>query len=102
MPLGEQVALEPLEPAEDLVHQPAHLGEVAGARPEVLLEAVLERGGQARLELGRRQRERSTASRARSSAASNAAGETRPSAASLNRSFARSIASSTGSSTRRQ
>ena len=29
MPLGEDVALEALEPAEQLVHQPTHLGELA-------------------------------------------------------------------------
>ena len=58
MPLGEDVALDPLEPADDLVHQAAHLGEVTGARPEVLAEPVLDRLGQAGLEAGRRRGER--------------------------------------------
>ena len=58
VPLGEEVALDPLEPADDLVHQAAHLGEVPGARAEVLAEPVLDRLGQAGLELGGRRGER--------------------------------------------
>src|SRR4029079_1050539 len=54
VPLGEDVSLDPLEPADDLVRQAAHLGEVTGARPEVLAESVLDPRGQARLEAGRR------------------------------------------------
>ena len=38
----------------DLVHEAAHLGEVAGARTEVLLETVLDRVGETCLQLGRR------------------------------------------------
>src|SRR5215471_20944376 len=57
MPLGEDVSLDPLEPADDLVRQAANLGEVTGARPEVLAEPVLDRLGQACLEPGRRRGE---------------------------------------------
>ncbi len=57
VPLGEHVALEPLEPADELVHQAAHLGEVAGDREHLLAQAVLHRvadaGGEAGLELCR-------------------------------------------------
>ena len=38
--------------------RPAHLGEVPGARPEVLAETVLNRLGQAGLEAGGRRGER--------------------------------------------
>ena len=58
MPLGENVSLDPLEPADDLIRQPPHLGEVPGARPEVLAEAVLDRLGQSGLEAGRRRGQR--------------------------------------------
>ncbi len=58
MPLGEEVSLDPLEPADDLVRQAPHLGEVPGARPEVLAETVLNRLGQADLEAGGRRGER--------------------------------------------
>ena len=58
VPLGEGVPLDPLQPADDLVHEAAHLGEVPRARPEVAADAVLDRFGQARFELGRRRRER--------------------------------------------
>ena len=90
VPLGEEIALEMLEPAQDLVHHPAHLGEVARARAEVLAEAVLDRVGQALLELRRRLGERvDRAARARSSAASTSAGVARAAAAAASRSFAR-------------
>ena len=42
MPLGEEVALHPLEPPDDLVHQAADLGEVAPDRPHLLGEAVAD------------------------------------------------------------
>ena len=62
VPLGEQVALDALEPAEQLVHQAAHLGEVARDRQDLRAEAVLDRVADAcrqrRLELGRRRGER--------------------------------------------
>src|SRR5205823_1106206 len=58
MPFGEQVAFEPLEAADDLVLEAAHLGEVARARAEVLAQAVLDVSRQARLQLCRRLRER--------------------------------------------
>ena len=55
VPLGEHVALEPLEPADELVHEAAHLGEVAGDREHLLAHALLHRvadaGGEARFEL---------------------------------------------------
>ena len=94
MPLGEDVSFDPLEPADDLVRQAANLGEVAGARPEVLAEPVLDRLRQARLEARRSSRRAiSTACRARSSVASKAAGSVRPAAASSIRCCARAIAS---------
>ena len=58
MPLGEQLALDPLEPADHLVHEPAHLGELAGdgdhlaAHP--LADGLADLVGQRGLELGRR------------------------------------------------
>ena len=62
MPFGEQVALDPLEPADHLVHQAADLGEVAADRHHLCAEAVLhrvaDRRRQGRLELGGRRRER--------------------------------------------
>ena len=55
--LGEQIGLDALEPAEELVHQAAYLGEMAGNRQHLRAEAVLHRvtdaGGKRRLELGR-------------------------------------------------
>jgi len=55
MALGEHVAFQPLEPPDELVHQPPHLGEVAGDREHLLAQAVLHRiadaGGEARFEL---------------------------------------------------
>src|SRR5712691_4083125 len=58
MSLREQVALEPLEAADHLVLEAAHLGEVARARAEVLAQPVLDVSGQAGLQRGRRLRER--------------------------------------------
>jgi hypothetical protein len=53
--------LEPLEPADELDGEAAHLGEVAGDRDDFRAHALLERGTQpfrhGRLELGRRLRE---------------------------------------------
>jgi S-adenosylmethionine:tRNA ribosyltransferase-isomerase len=51
--LGEQVALDALEPADHLVQEAAHLGEVTRARTEVLLQPVLDRLGQPGLHLRR-------------------------------------------------
>src|SRR5437868_12696833 len=42
VPLGEQVALEPLEPPDRLRHQAAHLGEVPSDREHLLAEALLD------------------------------------------------------------
>ena len=57
VPLGEQVALDPLEPADQLVHQAADLGEVAADRADLRAQPVLQRvadaARQRRLELGR-------------------------------------------------
>ena len=53
MSFREQVALDALEPAHDLVHEAAHLSEMASARTEVLLEAVLNCLGETYLQLGR-------------------------------------------------
>ena len=58
MPLGEEVALDPLEATDDLVHEAPHLGEMAGARPEVLAQPVLDRLGEPGLELRRRRGKR--------------------------------------------
>ena len=56
--LGEEVAFDALEPTEQLIHQPAHFGEVAGHRKHLRAEAVLHRvadtGRQGRLEFGGR------------------------------------------------
>jgi S-adenosylmethionine:tRNA ribosyltransferase-isomerase len=52
MPLGEEVALDALEAAEQLVHQPAYLGEVAGNRKHLCAEAVLDGVSDARREGG--------------------------------------------------
>ena len=55
VPLREHVALEPLEPAEQLVHQPAHLGELAADRTslgrDALLDGLADLRRQRRLEL---------------------------------------------------
>ncbi|MGZ4308661.1 MAG: hypothetical protein ACXVRG_04825 [Gaiellaceae bacterium] len=72
MPLGQEVALDPLEPADHLVGQAADLGEVPSDRLDLLAQAVLEsavdlrrerrlelRGGEAELlDLGPRPLER--------------------------------------------
>ena len=103
MALGEKVALEPLEPAQHLVHEAAHLGEVACARPEMLLAGRPgSRPGSPSCSSADACASDSIASRARSSAASTSAGWRDRSAASANRTFALSSARSTGSSTRRQ
>ena len=56
VPLGEQVALDPLEPPDHLVHQAADLGEVAAdrlhLRAEALLDGVLDLARDRRLEAG--------------------------------------------------
>ena len=61
MPLGEQVAFDTLESAKQLVHEPAHLGQVTCDRQDLGSEAVLDgiadACGQRRLELGRSGRE---------------------------------------------
>ncbi len=57
MPLGEQVALDSLQPPDHLVRQAAELGEVAPDRLDLLAQAVLEGvvdpRGQGRLDPGR-------------------------------------------------
>ncbi len=62
MPLGEDVALEPLEPADRLVQQAADLGEVARDREHLGAQAVVDGGAdllrQRSLELRRRLGER--------------------------------------------
>jgi S-adenosylmethionine:tRNA ribosyltransferase-isomerase len=62
MPLGEEVALDALEPAKQLVHQAAHLGEVArdrqDLRPQAVLDRVADACRQRRLELCRGSGER--------------------------------------------
>lgn len=62
VPLGEEVALDALEPADQLVHQAAHLGEVAGDREHLgaqsVLDCVPDARGQGGLELRRRRGER--------------------------------------------
>ncbi len=50
MPLCEQVAFDPFEPADQLVHQPAHLGEMPRYREHLLAQAVLHRVADARRE----------------------------------------------------
>jgi S-adenosylmethionine:tRNA ribosyltransferase-isomerase len=62
MPLGEQVAFDALEPADQLVHQAAHLREVACDRKhlcaQTVLDGVADARGQRGLELCRRDGER--------------------------------------------
>ena len=57
MPLGEDVALEALEPAEQLVHQPTHLGELASDGAclgcDTFLDGLADLRRQRRLELSR-------------------------------------------------
>ena len=61
MPLGQEVALDPLEPPDHLVGQAADLGEVAPDRLYLLAQAVLKSavdlGRQRCLELRRGQGE---------------------------------------------
>jgi S-adenosylmethionine:tRNA ribosyltransferase-isomerase len=60
--LGEEVAFDPLESADQLIHQAAHLREVTGDRkhlsPQAVLHRVSDARGQRRLELRRREGER--------------------------------------------
>ena len=62
VPLGEEVALDALEPAEELVHQAAHLCEMARhrehLRPQPVLDGVADARGEGGLELGSRGGER--------------------------------------------
>ena len=62
MPLGEDVPLEPLEPANRLVQEAADLGEIAGDRQHLGAQAVVNRCAdllrQRPLELRRRLGER--------------------------------------------
>ena len=55
--LGQEVAFDALEPADQLIHQAAHLGEVAGdrkhLRAEPVLDGIADACGQRRLELRR-------------------------------------------------
>ncbi len=61
MSLREDVALQTLEPAEQLVHQPAHLGELTADRTSLGRDTFLDRLAdlrrQRRLELSRSRRE---------------------------------------------
>jgi S-adenosylmethionine:tRNA ribosyltransferase-isomerase len=50
VPLCEQVAFDPFEPADQLVHQPTHLGELPRYREHLLAQAVLHRGTDAQRE----------------------------------------------------
>src|SRR5262249_36231737 len=55
MALGQDVALDPFEPADDLIREPPYFCEGAGPRPEMLAQPVLDSPGQPRLEpCGRR------------------------------------------------
>ncbi len=62
MPLGEQIALEPLETADGGVHEPPDLGDVARDGENLDAKAVADSGtdvlGDRGLELGRRRCER--------------------------------------------
>ena len=57
MPLREDVALEALEPAKQLVHQPTHLGELTADRAslgcDTFLDGLADFRRQRRLELSR-------------------------------------------------
>ena len=57
MPLREDVALQALEPAEQLVHQPTHLGELtadwASLGRDTFLDGLADLRRQRRLELAR-------------------------------------------------
>jgi S-adenosylmethionine:tRNA ribosyltransferase-isomerase len=62
VPLGEEVSLDALEPAEQLVHEAAHLGEVAcdgqDLGPQSVLDGIADASRQRRLELCRGSGER--------------------------------------------
>ena len=95
MTLGEEIALESLEPADGLVQKPADLGDVSrdgedlGANP--VSDGCADVLGKRGLELRSRGRQRLDL-RERSRVASIAAGAGRPAAASAIRCFARSSA----------
>jgi hypothetical protein len=61
MSLREHVAFEPLEPPEQLVHQPAHLCELAADRAclggDTFLDGLADLRRQGRFELSRSRRE---------------------------------------------
>ena len=96
VPLGEQVALEPLEPADRLVQQAADLGEVratgstSARRPSWTAAPIFS--GSVPSSSAAASASASICVRARSSAASSSAGATRPDAASAIRALARSSA----------
>ena len=99
VPLGEHVALDPLEPAEHAFDQPAHLGDLPADRAAPRRARLREPPRRPRRAAPTRARPRRpraprSASRARSSAASTPAGSGRPSARSASRCLARSIAPS--------
>jgi S-adenosylmethionine:tRNA ribosyltransferase-isomerase len=52
--LSEQVGFEPFDPSDHLVHQPAHLGEVARDRLCLATNSLVDPGWNPLLELGRR------------------------------------------------
>ena len=60
--LCKQVALDPLEPADQLIHEPANLCEVAAHREDLgaqpVLDGVADAARERRLDLGGRGRER--------------------------------------------
>src|SRR5436190_1876426 len=58
MPFGEGVALDPLQPPDHLVHEPAHFGEMPRAGAEVVTDPFLDRVGEPGLDLGGRSGER--------------------------------------------
>jgi hypothetical protein len=62
VPLGADVALEPLEPAQHLVHQAAHFGKLPRNRPHLVAHSVTQGGadllGEALFELRGRDGER--------------------------------------------
>ena len=98
VPLGEEVAFDALEPADQLVHQAAHLGEVAGdgehLRAQAVLDGIADARGQRRLELGRGGGERlDLLARALEAPRRPARARPLPAAASSIRAFARAIAS---------
>jgi S-adenosylmethionine:tRNA ribosyltransferase-isomerase len=56
--LAEQIGLESFDPADDLVHQPTHLGEVARDGLRLVADRVVDPGRERLLEGGRRRRQR--------------------------------------------